>query len=412
MTRICSRWVWAWRAPPERSSRIKVLHVITGLHNGGAEAALFRLCMAEHTHSHAVVSLSDEGKYGPLLREAGVPLACLSMPKGRLSLGGLAAFRRVLSAHRPDIVQCWMYHANLVGGVLSRLAGIRLVVWGMHNSGLDPLVAPLATRMADRACALMSRVVPTQIVSCSQQASRRHISAGYSASNWTIIPNGYDLAVFEPDARARSRLRRAWSIDEGQFVIGSVARWHPDKDHRNLAAALAKLSARAEFPFKCILAGPGISPENNDLAGLLDRYGVRDKVMLLGPSDGVAALMSAFDIHVLASRREAFPNVVAEAMACGTPCVATDVGDIGVIVGNTGCVVPSQDPDALSRAITNMAVENRNSPSWETRQQACRNRVASDFSLERMARAYSALWERLSAKDLRTENDQEQTIIW
>ncbi|MGX7872024.1 glycosyltransferase [Mesorhizobium sp. ORM6] len=118
--------------------------------------------------------------------------------------------------------------------------------------------------------------------------------------------------------------------------------------------------------------------------------------MLLGPNDDVAGLMNAFDIHVLASRSEAFPNVVAEAMACGTPCVATDVGDIGTLVGNTGFVVPSQDPDALSRSITTMASEIRDSRSWTARQQACRDRVASDFSLERMARSYSALWESLS----------------
>ncbi|WP_281405681.1 glycosyltransferase [Mesorhizobium sp. B2-3-4] len=365
------------------------------MQNGGAEAALFRLCTAEHTHSHAVVSLSDEGKYGPLLREAGVPLTCLSMPRGRLSLSGLAAFRRVLSTCRPDVVQCWMYHANLVGGVLARLAGIRLVVWGMHNSGLDPRAAPLATRAVDRGCALISRMVPTRIVSCSQQASQRHIDAGYSASNWTIIPNGYDLAVFEPDDKARERLRRAWSMEEDRFVIGCVARWHPDKDHRNLVAALAKLSVRAEFPSNCVLAGPGMTAENTELTGLLDRYGVRDKVLLLGPSDEVAALMNAFDIHVLASSREAFPNVVAEAMACGTPCVATDVGDIGMLVGNTGFVVPSQDPEALSRSITRMALEMRESGSWAARRQACRDRVASDFSLERMARSYSALWETL-----------------
>jgi glycosyltransferase involved in cell wall biosynthesis len=372
------------------------LHVITGLQNGGAEAALFRLCTAEHAHSHCVVSLSDEGKYGPLLRRAGVPLTCLSMPGGRFTLSGLAAFRRAFAIYRPDVVQCWMYHANLVGGVLARLAGIKPVLWGMHNSGLDPRAAPLGTRVVDRICALLSRAVPAQIVSCSKQASRRHIAAGYSGSNWTVIPNGYDLAVFEPDEKARTRLRQSWSIDDSQFVIGSVARWHPDKDHKNLVAALAKLSARAELPFKCILVGPGITAENAELAGLLDRFGVRDKVMLLGPSDDVAGLMNAFDIHVLASSREAFPNVVAEAMACGTPCVATDVGDIGMLVANTGSVVPSQDPDALSRSIAIMASEIRDQRSWTARQQACRDRVASDFSLERMARSYGALWEKLS----------------
>ncbi|MER9652396.1 glycosyltransferase [Mesorhizobium sp. M0152] len=398
-TPICSRWVWTRRTPWRRSDRIKVLHIITGLQNGGAEAALFRLCTAERSHSHFVVSLSGEGKYGPLLREAGISLVCLSMPKGRLSLKGLATLRRIFATYRPDVVQCWMYHANLVGGVLARLFGIKPILWGMHSSGLDPRAAPFATRAVDRICASISGAVPARIVSCSEQASQRHVRAGYSSSKWTIIPNGYDLAVFEPDGKARARLRQGWSIEADRFIIGNVARWHPDKDHKNLVAALSALSARTRLPFQCILVGPGITAENAELVGLLDHHGVRDKVMLLGPRDDIADLMNAFDIHVLASSSEAFPNVIAEAMACGTPCVATDVGDVGLLVGNVGFVVPERDPEALSRSMEIMALEMRDSASWTIRRQASRDRIASRFSLERMAKSYGALWERLSIED-------------
>ncbi|TPL22866.1 glycosyltransferase [Mesorhizobium sp. B2-4-10] len=395
-TPTCSRWVSIPRTPWGRSGRIKILHVITGLENGGAEAALYRLCTAERSHSHFVVSLSGDGKYGPLLRAAKIPLACLAMPKGRLSLKGLASLRRVFSTYRPDVVQCWMYHANLVGGVLARLGGISPVLWGMHNCGLDPRAASFTTRTVDRICALISGIIPARIVSCSQNASRCHIHAGYSSSNWTIIPNGYDLAVFEPDDRARARLRRDWSIGDGQFVIGNVARWHPDKDHQNLFAALSRLSMHKSLPFKCVLAGPGMTAENTALVVLLERYDVRHKVKLLGPSDDIAGLMNAFDIHVLASSSEAFPNVVAEAMACGTPCVGTDVGDIAMLVGNTGLIVPPRNPDALSRSIEIMASEIQDTRSWASRRQACRDRIAADFSLERMAHSYGLLWEKSS----------------
>ncbi|MBZ9808843.1 MULTISPECIES: glycosyltransferase [unclassified Mesorhizobium] len=202
--------------------------------------------------------------------------------------------------------------------------------------------------------------------------------------------------MFEPDDRARARLRQDWSIGDGQFVIGNVARWHPDKDHQNLFAALSRLSMHKSFPFKCVLAGPGMTVENTELAVLLERYDVRHKVKLLGPSDDIAGLMNAFDIHVLASSSEAFPNVVAEAMACGTPCVATDVGDIAMLVGNTGLIVPPRNPDALSRSIEIMASEIQDARSWASRRQACRDRIAADFSLERMAHSYGLLWEKSS----------------
>ena len=107
------------------------MHIITGLHQGGAEAVLFRLVTTKTSGAeHVVVSLRGEGFYGSKLRSAGVPLYTIDMPRGRLTLTGVVRLYRLLRRLQPDVVKTWMHHANLVGGLAARVAGIRSVVWG------------------------------------------------------------------------------------------------------------------------------------------------------------------------------------------------------------------------------------------------------------------------------------------
>ncbi|MGE8636156.1 MAG: glycosyltransferase, partial [Achromobacter piechaudii] len=118
------------------TSALHVLHVITGLGQGGAESVLLRLATyPEPGVTHTVVSLTDEGIYGERLRAAGVTVHALGMKRGRVSLGGFLALRRLIANSRADVVQTWMYHADLIGGLAARMAGVRAIAWGIRNSG-------------------------------------------------------------------------------------------------------------------------------------------------------------------------------------------------------------------------------------------------------------------------------------
>lgn len=374
-------------------SKKTVLHLISGLQDGGAEGALYRLCLHSPQYRHVVVSMMDGGKYGPMLEAAGIGVHCLGMPQGKPTWQGVVHFWRLLRRLRPVVVQTWMYHADLMGGVMARLGGVRKVFWGIRHGNLSPGTVKRSTIWVARLCARLSTWVPTRIVSCSQQATQSHATFGYDLDRMTVIPNGYELSRYAPDESVRVRFRDGWGVREDTFLLGMVARFDVQKDHANLLAALGRLKQQGKA-VHCVLVGTGMDADNEELQFLLQTFGVTDEVGLLGRRGDVPAVMNALDLHVLSSLGEAFPNVLAEAMACGTPCVTTDVGDAADIVGDTGWVVPSQDSAALARGVAQAQESWEGSPSmWRERQRAARARIALHFSIEKMVAAYAAVWE-------------------
>jgi glycosyltransferase involved in cell wall biosynthesis len=203
-----------------------------------------------------------------------------------------------------------------------------------------------------------------------------------------VVANGFDTVAFQPNVQARESVRRNLNIGRNEIVVGCVARWDPQKDHRTLFSALSLLKARGQR-LRCICAGSDMVDSNNELSRLIRRRGLQDDVLLLGPWSDVAGLMNALDVHVMSSAYgEAFPNVLAEAMACGIPCVTTDVGDARAIIGDTGWVVLPRDPAALADALSEAIAER----GREDRRRRSRERVESQFTLGRMASGFVEVW--------------------
>jgi glycosyltransferase involved in cell wall biosynthesis len=377
------------------SSTNRVLHIITDLGQGGAEAVLCRLIGATSDgFEHAVVSLHQEGVYGQPLRELGVSVTALGMRRGRVTLGGLRRLLRIMREYRPDVVQTRLDHANLVGGLMARLAGRPPVVWAVHSTDLGPLRSSWKTRIVRRICAQLSSVLPISIVSDARSGAALYEKIGFSASKLMVVPNGVDPMSFRPDSDARERIRRSWGAAPDEILLGCVARWDPLKDHENLVRAVKLLTDRGHA-FRCVLVGRGMSAENRDLSRMIERWAVADRFVLAGASDDVPAIMNALDLHVLPSRSESLPVAVTEAMACGTPCVVTDVGDAQHIVGDTGWIARPQDCGALADAIEAALADCRRG-EFKERAERCRARIVREFSLARMGAEYAALWTRVA----------------
>ncbi len=371
---------------------MKVMHIITGLDDGGAEAVLFRLISKSQNYSHVVVSLMDEGKYGPVFEAMGIRVFCLGMSPGRLSFSSVWQLRSCIVSESPDVVQTWMYHADFLGGIAARISGIRTIVWGIHHSTLEKGKAKGTTIAIAKVSALLSHVVPEKIVCCAKKSLEVHRDIGYSRNKMIVIPNGYDLSEFMVDDLSASQLRASLGIGSETFLLGKVGRYDPFKDHENLLSALYELKLSGA-DFKCLLVGRGLTSETPKLVARINELGLTDKVILAGQRTDIPAVMNALDLHVLSSSSEGFPNVLAEAMACGTPAVSTDVGDAGEIVGDPALLCPPRNPKALSELMLTMRGEWLERPDdWANRRMRCVEHIKNKFSIERMVAAYEQCW--------------------
>jgi len=371
---------------------MNILHIITGLNDGGAEGVLYRLCVHDRKNSHSIISLMDEGKYGELLKNAGVNVYCLGMKRGGVSMKGLFRLRQLIRAQCPDVVQTWMYHADFLGGIAARFAGVKAIVWGIRHSDFESGKSSRSTIMIAQFSAWLSRFIPRRIAVCAHKAAQVHADLGYEANKMVVISNGYDLSRFEPKHNDGAELRQAWGIQDGTPLIGMVARYNPQKDHATLIHALAFIHQQG-FDFRAVCIGTGMDVSNKTVVEQLAQFGLTDRFLLLGARSDIPEVMNALDIHVLSSSfGEAFPNVLAEAMACGTPCVTTNVGDAAFIVGDMGWVVPPRDSRALGMALVEAVEGWRDRSSWSEKQRMVRERIVEHFSIERMIENYHSVW--------------------
>lgn len=383
----------------KEQSSLKVVHLISGLGHGGAESVLHRLATHAKKDHHLVLSMQDGGVFAEKFAAAGIELHCLNMPAGKMGLRNFWRLRNKLKQLNPDVVQCWMYHADVIGGLAARLAGIKAVLWGVRNSGDNLARSSRSSYYLARYFGWTSNFIPQLIVVCAELAAQRHQAWGYKPSKMRVIPNGYDLSRWQlADAATKEKIRKALGLAVDEPVIGFVARWNPLKDHANLIQAFATV-IKQQPSATLLLIGEGLSEDNPELMALLKQAGlvVGEHVRLLGRREDVPELMPVLDLHVLSSMAEGFPNVVAESMACEVPNVVTDVGDAAFIVGSHGWVVPRQDSQALAQAINEALDFLKTSAALEFKQ-ACRQRVVDNFSLDKMIDRYEDAWRETLRK--------------
>lgn len=374
---------------------MRVTHVITALHTGGAEAMLVKLIgSTRHAVSHEVVSLMSEGVFGQRLQDEGIPLTYLGLRRGVPDPSALVRLVRELRRHRPEVVQGWMYHANLLAGLAGAMTRVP-VVWGIHHADVDPRNAKRLSHWTNALCARLSGVLPARIVCCASSALRSHTGFGYRADRMVVIPNGFETDRFRPNPAARATLRGDLAIPSDALVVGVLARFHPDKDHRNFIATAGRVATRNTKAL-FVLAGEGVDASNPQLRVWIDEAGIGARVRLLGRRSDVPELLAAFDVLASSSRAEGFPQVLGEAMLCGVPCAATDCGDSGIIVGAHGIVVRPGDAEALANAILDLLAMSPGARA--SLGEAARESVRGRYDIREVALRYLALYGEVVAE--------------
>ena len=378
------------------NKKIKVLHIITGLSTGGAEMMLYKLVskMDRSCFDVYVASLTDIGPVGEKIKKLNIPVVVVGMKrgwKGFFSFSGFFKLLKIVKNYKPDIIQTWMYHSDLIGGLVGKLFRIP-VIWNIRHSNLDPKYNKKTTIWIAKICAKFSKILPKKIICCSYASKDIHSKLGYDENKMVVIPNGFDLDAFFPDKQAREKVRKELGINDKIIVIGFVARFDPQKDHKNFFEA-AKIVHKIYPKVHFFLCGDGISWKNEKLREWIEKSGVEKVTHLLGRRDDMKNVYNSIDIFCSSSYGEGFPNVIGEAMACGIPCVVTNVGDSAIIVGDTGFVVPPKNPESLDEAIIKMIKIGKEKRKELGRK--ARKRIEENYSIEKIVINYEQLYKKV-----------------
>ena len=377
-------------SPQDRSNgSTSILHVISGLNLGGAEMMLYKLLATSRNTNdaseHIVVSLSASGPLADRLKALGISVYQLGLSKNPFSvLRGLLQLRQIFDAHEIQVVQGWMYHGSLIAALFCLFKRRVTLFWNIRHSLHSLKDEKRLTLLVIRALARLSFMTKGIIYNSSISAIQ-HEALGYAADKRIVLPNGFNTEVFKPNPEAKSALRTRLGLSAKTPLVGIVARYHPIKGHADFVKA-ATVITRVLPEVHFIFTGTNVQDKNIELEALIEAGGLSAVCHLLGETLDVATLMAGLDLLCSPSRSEGFPNVIGEAMSCGVPCVATDVGASKDVIGGLSQVVPAKDPIALAQ----MLLLHLEMPESEKTllKQRCRDHIVENYGLESVFRQY------------------------
>lgn len=358
---------------------MNIVFLIRTLTFGGAERQLVALARGLHQRGHRVrvVVFYAGGPLEPEVTAAGIPV----LNAGKLGRWDLLSFvwrlTRILRNERPDIVHGYLGASNLLALAL-RLAHRGRVVWGIRATDIkispDDWLGRFEVKLAERTSRFANLIITN-----SYSGKRDVVARGFPPAKTIVIPNGIDVDRFQFDPGGRVSVRAELGLGEGDVLIGRVGRIYPQKDYPTFLRAAALIAeSRPRVKFLC--AGSGAPALESELKALSARLGLENRVIWSSARPDMPAVYSAMDLSVSSSAfGEGTPNVVAEAMACGVPCVVTDAGDSAMVTGDPGAVVPPGNPRALADAA--LALLDRIEAGSIDRT-ALRARIVSSLSLE------------------------------
>ncbi len=375
----------------KRRKRKKITHLITGLNCGGAETMLYKLLrnIDRSKYNIKVISMIDNGFYGEKIKKLGINVYHLNMKPTQLNI--MAFIKACKLIKGADILQTWMYHANVFGYLINKIVKGKKIIWGIRQANLDRDKNKYRTLLIVKICAKLSKNVD-YVISCSQTAVKTHIDYGYFPDNIITIPNGFEMDKFSYDKKAKKKLLNELNINFNPFIISLVGRWDVLKDHKTFFQAL-RLINRVKDNFIAVLCGTNINYNNKELTNLLFSNQLYNKVFLLDRRNDIPKIMSASDILVSSSSGEGFSNVIGEAMCCEIPCVVTNVGDSAYIIGYTGLVVEKQNPEQLAKSI--LKTMDMKKDKLRKLGKAARKRIEDNFEINSVVNQYEMLYNKI-----------------
>jgi len=372
---------------------MKIVHIITTLEEGGAEKSLYNLLLFEKKHSHYVISLKKGGFFYKKFRKANIKVFEFDLNnifKFLMNFFLLFFFIRKIN---PDVVQTWMYHSNLIGGIIAKLLGVKKIIWSIRGCYEKKLMS-FRTIVVVKLNSILSFYIPDFIIINSNYAKESLKQIGFKKNIIQIIHNGFKLNKTKVTQKRKETFYLKHNISIKTVVFSMVARYDNLKDHNTLFQSLRLLKMNNKnILFKCILVGKNIDNENKKINYLIDKYELNNEIILLGNVDDIDFIFSIVDLNILSSLSESFPNVIAESMLNKTPCISTKVGDIEEIIGNNGWIVDCKNYQKLYSIILESISLMNKREKWKDLKNKCYFHIVKNFEFEKMQKKYLNIWE-------------------
>ncbi|MBR4330833.1 MAG: glycosyltransferase, partial [Candidatus Riflebacteria bacterium] len=371
-----------------------VLHIIGDLNVGGAERNMLKIIpkLNNRQFQHRILTLFDYGDLAKEFQKAGVIVETANIPRNHISLCTTLKILKLVKAIRrinPDIIHTWLYHSNNLINILSPFLPAALINSIRHD---NPIEGSLKTKISARIGAYISKLAPNKTIFCSESSKEKHENIGYKFSRTIVIPNGFTIEKIDKE-KARKELKLKLNIPENHKIALTAARYIEEKDYPTILKAI-KLTLDKYDKITFVLCGKGVDKSNTELISIINNLKIGKNLRLLGHQTRIRELMAGADLLISSSKSEAFPNVIAEAMSIGTPCVATNVGETKNIIGDTGFQVEPINPTALSEAIIRFLLKD--DESLKDLGNKAKERIKNKYNIEFCISAYKKFYESVT----------------
>ena len=372
---------------------MKVLMIINSLEIGGAETSLETLSSALKNEMQVeVISLAGSGYLANRLQSKGILVHQLDLRANLSLFKQCFKLFRLVRDIKPDLVHTWMYHSNLLGGIIAKLAGIKKIIWSVHAFNLERGMLKPSTRALIKFLALVSYFIPNKIICCSQKSLEIHQHLLYKKTKLVFIPNGVDPSLFSYSKLGREDIRKELDIDDNKILVGCIGRFDVQKNQLGFLKTISYIQTLGmEYHF--VFVGRGNDHHNKEIQQIMNASKIGKNITLLGERDDISNILSALDIFVMPSKGEAFPVSLCEAMACEIPCIATNVGDVQFILGDISQTIDLNKFEMFSQAIIevgSMAPKLRKKLG-----EKLKKRVLDNFSIDIVAKSHIELYEEI-----------------
>ena len=370
---------------------MKIIHVITSMNKGGAETNLFKILKFSNQSNsqikHTIISFTNSNYFETEINNLNYEIIKIDFKNKLLFFIYFFKLIKIIKVNNPDVVECWMYHSALLGGLAAKIIGIEKIIWNIRHSNYKFNKTKFSTIVIIKILAFFSKFIPDIIVYCSKNSQDFHKSIGYKTKIQKIIYNGYQSNYFKRKPRKNIK---------NTVIFGFIGRYSPQKNVLMYLQALSLFLNKYSFNLnlKVFMYGRDIDTNNLELIKNINNYKLSSFIELKGYVKDVRKALDNIDFLGLSSSYgESFPNILAEAMLTGTPCFATDVGETKNILSKYGKTVDADDLIGFSQKIEEFYHLYKNKDCYETLSQSCREHIVNNYSIESMYKKYLNLWD-------------------